>query len=149
MCRVESGPKAVSQAHWLVPKLMPWNTPFRKPPELPGGTGLSNVTVVVAPLTEMVKVWAFEVPPPGVGVNAVTEAVPPVAMSEAGMAAVSWPAETRVVGRLAPFQRTTEPLTKFVPLTVRVNAGPPAVADIGFRLVVVGVGLPPWARLTQ
>src|SRR5882762_6222043 len=101
MCRVEFGPKAVSQAHWLVPKSMPWNTPFRKLPELPGGIGLSNVTVVVPPAA-MVKVWAFEVPPPGVGLNTVTDAVPAVAMSLAGMAAVSWVEEPNVVVRLAP-----------------------------------------------
>jgi len=83
-----SGPKAVSQAHWLVPKLMPWYTLFRKLPEVPGGTGLSNVTVR-GPRIEMVKVWAFEIPPPGAGLNTVTDAVPGRRMSIAGIAAVS------------------------------------------------------------
>jgi hypothetical protein len=42
----------------------------------------------------LVKVWAEEVPPPGVGLKTVTLAVPAAAMSDAGMAAVSWVAET-------------------------------------------------------
>jgi len=33
-----------------------------------------------------------------------------------------------------------EPATKFEPLTVRVNVGPPAGAVVGFRLVIVGDG---------
>jgi len=40
-----------------------------------------------------------------------------------------------------PFQRTIEPATKFDPLTVSVNEGPPAVADTGFRLRIEGTGL--------
>jgi hypothetical protein len=39
------------------------------------------------------------------------------------------------------FQLTAEALTKPVPFTVRVNAGPPAVAELGLRLVIVGAGL--------
>src|SRR6185369_17855222 len=39
-----------------------------------------------------------------------------------------------------PFQRTIEPATKFDPLTLSVNAGPPAVADTGFRLRITGTG---------
>ena len=80
----------------------------------------------------------MEVPPPGVGLNTVTLAVPAMAMSEARIEAVSWVEETYVVVRSAPFQRTTELETKFVPFTVSVKAGPPAVAELGLRLVVVG-----------
>ncbi len=50
------------------------------------GTGLFAALIV--------KVWALEVPPPGAGLNTVTAAVPAVAMSEAGIAAVSWAEET-------------------------------------------------------
>jgi hypothetical protein len=46
-----------------------------------------------------------------------------------------------VVGRSAVFQRTTEVGTKFVPVTVRVKAGPPAVVEVGERLEFVGEGL--------
>ena len=49
--------------------------------------------------------------------------------------------ETNVVVRFVPFHLTTEPEMKLVPFTVRVKAGPPAVADEGLRLVVVGTGL--------
>jgi len=41
----------------------------------------------------MVKVWAEDVPPPGVGLKTMTLVVPGAAMSEAGMAAVSWAEE--------------------------------------------------------
>ena len=44
----------------------------------------------------------------------------------------------------APPKFTREPETKFVPFTVRVNAGPPAVALGGESVVIVGTGLLPW-----
>ena len=71
----------------------------------------------------------------------VTLAVPAVAMSAARIDAVTWVALTYIVVRFVPFHLTTELLTKLVPFTVRVNAVPPAVADEGLRLVVVGRGL--------
>lgn len=40
-----------------------------------------------------------------------------------------------------PLKLITELLTKPVPFTVRVNAGPPAVMGFGKRLVMVGTGL--------
>lgn len=88
----------------------------------------------------MVKVAAVEVPPPGVGLLTVTLAVPAVAMSEAGIAAVNCVALTKVVVRALPFHCTVEPLMKFVPLTVNVNAAPPAVAEVGLMFVSVGTG---------
>jgi hypothetical protein len=90
----------------------------------------------------MVNVWGPETPPPGAGLNTVTWAVPAVAMSEAGMVAVSCVGETKVVVRSEPFQRTTEPLTKLVPFTVRGKLAPPAAAELGLMLVVVGTGEP-------
>ena len=42
--------------------------------------------------------------------------------------------------RADPFQLTTDPLTKPEPLTVRLKAGPAAVALEGDRLVTVGTG---------
>jgi hypothetical protein len=89
----------------------------------------------------IVNVCAFDVPPPGVGLNTVTFAVPAVAMSAAVIAAVNCVALTNVVVRSEPFHRTTDPLTKFVPFTVSGNAKPPAVAEDGLMLVVVGTGL--------
>src|SRR4030042_2052634 len=82
------------------------------------GTGLSGTLIV--------KVWLLEVPPPGVGLKTVTLAVPAVAMSAARIEAVTCVELTYVVVRSVPFQRTTEPLTKLVPLTVRVKPAPPA-----------------------
>ena len=62
-------------------------------------------------------------------------------MSAARIEAVTCVEEIYVVVRFEPFQRTTDPDTKFVPLTVNVKADPPAVAEEGLRLVVVGTGL--------
>src|SRR4030095_15012844 len=88
----------------------------------------------------IVKVSALEVPPPGF--TTLTCAVPAVAMSLAGIAAVSCVPFTNVVLRAAPFHCTTEPETKLLPLTVSVNAGPPAVALLGDRVVRLGAGVP-------
>ena len=46
----------------------------------------------------------------------------------------------KVVVRAPPFQSTTEAGMKFVPVTVRTNATPPAVAMAGETEVIVGVG---------
>jgi len=69
-----------------------------------------------------------------------TLAVPPEAISEALMVAVSCVELTKVVDLLEPFQVTVErPLINLVPLTVMVKALPPAVAEEGEIVVVVGV----------
>ena len=83
---------------------------------------------LIAPI---VKVRALDTAPPGF--CTVTEALPAAAISAAGIAAVSWVALTKVVVRFAPFQRTTEPLTKLLPFTVSVKAGPPPAALLGER----------------
>jgi hypothetical protein len=62
-------------------------------------------------------------------------------MSAAVIAAVNWVEETYVVVRLDPFQSTVEPETKAVPFTVSVNPAPPAVAEVGLRLVVASTAL--------
>jgi hypothetical protein len=53
--------------------------------------------------------------------DTVIDADPAEAISENEMAAVSCVELTNVVPRAEPFQLTTEPFTKFVPFTVRVN----------------------------
>jgi hypothetical protein len=73
----------------------------------------------------IVKVRALEVPPPGAGLNTVTEAVPATAMSEAEIAAVRRDEETKVVMRLVPFHWTTEFELKPLPFTVSVKAALP------------------------
>src|SRR5712691_7225924 len=95
------------------------------------GTGLTAV---------MVKATAAEVPPPGVGVNTVTGAVPAVVRSLPGMLVVSWVALTKVVVRMPPFHCTTEAGTKPLPVTVRVKAGPPCSALLGESEERAGTG---------
>ena len=94
------------------------------------GTGLLIVNVI-----------AFDVPPPGEPFTTVTEAVPAVAMSAAEMEAVSTVLLEKVVVRGAPFQFTTEVVTKPEPLTVSVKATPPAVALLGEIEPIAGTGL--------
>src|SRR4030095_4168029 len=89
---------------------------------------------------------AFETPPPGVGFDTVTGIVPGVAMSLAGIAAVTRAALTKVVVRAAPFHCTTAPETKLPPLTVSVKLGPPAVALFGTN--DDNVGVPACCQLT-
>ena len=103
-------------------KLVPVTVRVKAEPPAVADEGLRLVSVGTGLAALMVKVSALEVPPPGVGLKTVTEAVPAVAMSAAVMAAVSWVDEPKVVVRFAPFQRTTEPLMKLVPVTVRVKA---------------------------
>jgi hypothetical protein len=69
------------------------------------------------------------------GFETVTCAVPAEAMSDAGMAAVNCVLLTNVVLRALPFHLTVEPETKFVPFTVRLNAGPPTIALDGLSEV--------------
>ena len=63
-----------------------------------------------------------------------------MATAEAGTAAVSWVADTKVVVRATPLKFTTEPAMKFVPFTVRVKPALPATAVLGDRLLMVGTG---------
>jgi hypothetical protein len=84
----------------------------------------------------MVKVTAFEMAPPGFAT--VMLAVPGAAMSEAGMAVLSWVLVTKVVVRFDPLHLTTEVETKLVPSTVNVKARPPANTVLGLMLVSVG-----------
>ena len=87
-----------------------------------------------------VKVAVPDVPPPGAGLVTVTLGVPAVATSATVICAVICVALTNAVVFAAPPKFTTEPVTKFVPLTVNVNAAPPAVALVGEIVVMVGDG---------
>jgi hypothetical protein len=89
---------------------------------------------------EIVKLWAFDVPPPGAGLLTVMLAVPAVAMSLAEIDAVKLVAPLTVVVRSDPFHRTVEPETKLDPLTVRANSGLPATAESGLIPVIDGTG---------
>ncbi len=113
----------------------------RVKPPLPATVVDGLMLLIVGNGLVMVKVAVLDVPPLGAGLKTVTFAVPAVATSLAGIAAVSWVLETKVVVRSLPFQRTTEPLTKFVPVMTRVNPPLPATAVAGLMTVIVGVGL--------
>jgi hypothetical protein len=107
------------------------------------GLPAATVCVVGVGVTEksvIVKLIAAVVPPPGVGVNTVIAAVPPVAMSAAVIAAVNEVALTNVVTRALPFTCATELLTKFVPVNVIVNPLPSAAIKLGEIAVSVGTG---------
>ena len=93
--------------------------------------------MIVRTSEEIVRVTAFEMTPPGFAT--VMLAVPGAAMSEAGMAALSWDPVTKVVVRFDPFHLTTELETKLVPSTVNVKAGLPANTVFGLMLVSAGV----------
>jgi hypothetical protein len=80
----------------------------------------------------------FDVTPPGAWTT--TEAVPAEAIRVAGTAAVNCTGETKVVTSAAPFHCTVAPLTKLVPFTANVNAGPPANALLGEMEVTAGAG---------
>jgi hypothetical protein len=99
------------------------------------GTGLVPLVIV--------KFTAFDVPPPGAGLITVTATMPTEAIAAAGMAAVNWMELANVVARAVPPKLTTEPETKFPPLTISVKAAPPAAALVGEIVVIVGTGLPP------
>lgn len=90
---------------------------------------------------ETVKLLDPDKPPPGLGLKTVTAEVPPAAMSEALIRAVTCELLTKVVVRSEPFHLTTQPLTKLVPLTVSVKPAAPAVAEDGERPETVGTGL--------
>jgi hypothetical protein len=102
----------------------------------------------------MVKLTAFDVPPPGAGLVTVTGTVPAEAMAAAGMATVNCVELTTAVAGVVPPKLTTEAATKFVPLTVRVKPAPPATALVGeiaaiVGLVIVGLLPPHPARNTE
>jgi hypothetical protein len=84
--------------------------------------------VIVGTALSTVNVSASDTPPPGVGFETVTLAVPPADISVTCTVAVNFAALTKVVARFAPFQTTFAPFTKLDPFTVSVNEAPPAVA---------------------
>jgi hypothetical protein len=68
----------------------------------------------------------------------VTLAVPTLAISAAGTAAVNCVAPTNVVVSEVVPHWTLAPETKFKPFTVRVKSVPPAAAELGLRLAIDG-----------
>lgn len=81
-----------------------------------------------------------DVPPPGVGLNTVTSAVPALDRSLGVISAVNCVLLTYVVVREEPPHRTTEPDMKLEPVTVNVRARLPAGALKGDIEVTLGTG---------
>src|SRR3989337_95452 len=115
-------------------KLLPSPVRVKAAPPAVAEEGLRPVTVGAGPHTT--KFMALETPPSGL--STVTGTVAGAAMSAAVIVARNWVADTKVVERSEPFQRTFAPETKLLPSTVRVKAVPPAVAEEGLRLVTTG-----------
>jgi hypothetical protein len=84
------------------------------------------------------KLRELDVAPTGVCTTIV--AVPALAINTAGTAAVSWVELPNVVASAPPFHSTKSPETKLLPLTVSVNAEPPAFLLEGERELSVGTG---------
>jgi hypothetical protein len=120
-------------------KPVPFTVSVNAAPPAVAPEGESDVIVGAGLLT--VKLLAAEVPPPGAAFVTVTGKVPAVAMAVAGIVAVTSVVLTNVVVAAVPLKLTAEPLTKPVPVTVSVNAAPPAVALEGESDVIVGAGL--------
>src|SRR5580698_6816985 len=89
----------------------------------------------------MVKVSAFDLPPPGVGLLTVTWAVPALATSDFNIFACNFPELLKVVTREDPFHNTCDVVTNPEPYTSIVNAALPALMLDGFSDVRLGTGL--------
>jgi hypothetical protein len=119
---------------------LPFTVSVKPVPPAVAEVGLIPVMLGTGFAAVIVNVTELDVPPPGDGLNTVTAALPALAMSLAGIDAVSWLALRKVVERFEPFQRTTELEMKALPLTVSVNPAAPAIADVGLMLVMFGTG---------
>lgn len=85
------------------------------------------------------KIRALDGKLTGGGLATVMGKLPKPTISVAGIRAVNVVELVNVVGRATPFQLTTAPLAKPVPLTVNVKAGSPVTAVSGARFVTDGV----------
>ena len=148
-------PAGIEAVNWLaLPKVVERFEPFQRNSDvgikplpltvrvkdgLPAGMDVGLMLVIVGTGfgSLMVKSTEFELPIKVV--KTVMAAVPALAMSLAGISAVSLLKLTKVVGRSAPFQRTTDRGVRLLPFTVRVKAGPPARAEVGLMLEILGV----------
>jgi hypothetical protein len=110
----------------------------------PASTVVGEIDVIVGTLLGAgVIVKAREVadvPPPGLEVNTTTVAVPGLAIRLAGTLVVIWLVLRNVVTSAFPFHSTSEPGEKFLPVTVKVNAVPPACAVVGDIALSDGFG---------
>src|ERR1044072_1921891 len=73
--------------------------------------------------------------------NTLTDTDPALAIIASVTGAVTLVALTNVVVNWVEFQTTFAPDAKPVPFPVRVNAAPPAMAEVGLRLVIAADGV--------
>jgi len=124
-------------------KFVPFTVSAKSNPPAETLTGASppiGVVIVGTGTVETVKLIGLDVPPPGNGLKTVTGKFPTAAISLARICAVNWVALTNAVVRAAPLKWTTELLSKFMPLTVNVNAGSPAVLLVADKVLIAGTG---------
>src|SRR6185437_12224741 len=94
---------------------------------------------VVPAVVPTKNVEPAELPPLAAPLSTVMMDVPVLAMSDALIAAVSCVGEMNVVVRAEPLSFTVDVAIKLVPFTVMLNAGPPTLADPGFKDAMAGV----------
>lgn len=105
--------------------------------------------VVAAGAALIVKVWAAEVPPPGLGLVTATFTLPEDKKLLAGMVAVIWDVLTHEDESVVAFHSTVAPFLKFDPVRTKLSAEPPTGALEGAIAVKVGTsrggggGVPP------
>lgn len=118
-------------------KLVPFTVSVNAAP--PAGVEAGFRLVIVGVGIVMEKLVAVDVLPPEFAT--VTLALPPLAISAAITVAVNCVLLTNVVVSPVPFHCTVAPERKPVPLTVSMKSDPPAFAEVGLRLLMVGVGI--------
>jgi len=123
-------------------KLVPVRT--NSTPDDPARTVVGEIDVIVGTLLGagvIVKVREVaDVPPPGLEVNTTTVAVPGLAIRLAGTLVLISLVLRKVVTNAFPFHSTSEPGEKFLPVTCKVNAVPPACAVMGDIALSDGFG---------
>ena len=127
--------KVLFAASWFVMKVRR----FATVPEIAGAAPatVESVFMMSVMFGMIEKLTVFEVAA-GDGFETAIVAEPTAAMSVARMAAVTCVVPTNVVARAAPFHITVEPVVNPLPVTVRVNAGPPTVAPDGATDPIAG-----------
>lgn len=99
---------------------------------------LGLIELIEGPPT--LKFMELETGTPEIASDTVTASFPGCAMSAAEIWAVSWDAETKVVGHGLPFHWTTDWERNSLPSTSSVKPGPPAAAPVGETPLTWGAG---------
>ena len=123
-------------------KLLPLTVRVKPAPPTSAVLGASVVIAGSGLVTTILS--EEEVPPPGVGVKTDTTNVPGACRSAAVIWIVNWLLLTNVVVRGEPLTRTTDSLTKLLPLTVTVTSDPPLLKASGETLETTGAGRLIW-----